>query len=351
MTTETGRWVDPRCTALPLTKTGPFVMLGDGSLMAVEGHGTVVSTDDGRTWCAPRAICAGEPTGIPSEACAMLRTRDGGIVLVYMDMATYQWGWDDAKNEPTAAKLDVWAIRSPDEGKTWTDRQKLLDGYCGCLMDIIETRSGRVVVPVQDLLRNPARHAQYTFASADSGKTWKRSNVIDLGGHGHHDGAIEGTLEELKDGRLLMLLRTNLDRFWEAYSDDQGLSWRVIRPSPLDASSAPGYLKRLASGRLMLAWNRLYPEGLSPEEQARYPRTAGSFSERPASIHREELSIAFSEDEAKTWSKPTVIVREKKRLSYPFILERRPGELWVTTRFNTKLGISLKEADFVDNCS
>ena len=29
------------------------------------------------------------------------------------------------------SRLDVWAIRSLDEGKTWIDRQKILDGYCG----------------------------------------------------------------------------------------------------------------------------------------------------------------------------------------------------------------------------
>jgi hypothetical protein len=34
-------------------------------------------------------------------------------------------------------------------------------------------------------------------------------------------------------------------------------------------------------------------------------------------------------------------------LSYPFIFERRPGELWIHTQYPTKTYFSLKEADFV----
>ncbi len=87
-----------------------------------------------------------------------------------------------------------------------------------------------------------------------------------------------------------MLLRTGLDRFWEAYSDDGGL-WREIRPSPIDASSAPGYLLGLQSGRLAPVWNRLYPQG-----EDSYIRVALPWAERPMSVHREELSLAFSDD-------------------------------------------------------
>ena len=71
-------------------------------------------------------------------------------------------------------------------------------------------------------------------------------------------------------------------------------------------------------------------------------------TERKASWQREELSLAFSEDDAKTWTKPVVIARQPGGgLSYPFVFERRPGELWIITRYPTKVSFSLKEADFV----
>ena len=48
-----------------------------------------------------------------------------------------------------------------------------------------------------------------------------------------------------------------------------------------------------------------------------------------ASWHREELSIALSEDDTRTWAEPVAISRQKDgQIGYPFIFE--PGELWIT---------------------
>lgn len=343
------RWIDPRCTPLPFTLTGPFLVLGDGTLLVVEDNATRVSQDDGRTWSPPRPMVERPPEGVPDGSCVLVRTRGGVLVVVYMDMSTFRWGWDSERKCPQPdVRLDVWSIRSLDEGRTWIDRQKILEGYCGALISMLETRSGRIVVPVQDLLRLDARHGVYTYVSDDAGHSWQRSNLIDLGGRGHHDGALEPTLAQRRDGRLWMLIRTNLDWFWDAFSEDEGLSWRVIRPSNLDASSAPGCLLRLCSGRLVLVWNRLCPEG----ETTPARRGGDDNLSRPAaSWCREELSIAFSSED-ETWTRPVVMARQKGvQLSYPALLERRPGEIWVTTRFhppagNPPLCVSLKEKDF-----
>jgi len=337
------RWVDRRCRELPTDRLGPFAVLGDGRLLAVEGHATLISDDDGRTWSEPRPI--GDDPAAEGGGGVLVRTREGVLVYVYLDMATYRWAWDDAAHEAAPdVRLDVWAIRSLDEGRTWVDRQRLLAGYCGALISIIETRGGQIVVPVQELVRDPSRHATRVHVSADAGETWRRSNLIDLGGHGHHDGAMEAAAVELRDGRLWLLVRTNWDRFWEAFSWDGGLSWRVIRPGEIDASSAPGYLTRLSSGRLALVWNRLHPEGRTDS-----PRRGGegNLCDAPASWHREELSIAFSEDDGGTWTPPAVVARDPGGLSYPYAFERRPGELWVTTRFQGRLGVALLEDEFL----
>ena len=352
-------WIEPRCKELPLAQTlsspglfgdllGPLIELRDGRLLTIEGTSTRTSSDDGNTWSTPRKIHDGPGPGIPSaESCVLLKTRAGVLVAVYWDISTFKWAWDSTKHEAAAdVRADVWAIRSLDEGETWIDRQKLLDGYCGAVIDIIQTSGGQIVAPMQFML-DRSRHATFTCVSADDGKTWQRGNIIDLGGRGDHDGGFEATVAELSDGRLLMLMRTNLDRFWEAYSEDGGRYWREIRPSKIDASSSPGYLTRLASGRLALAWNRLYPEG---KDTFRRSAPSPDRSETAASWHRQELSLAFSADDAKTWTKPVVIARQPKlgqSLGYPYIIERRPGELWIVTRYEAKLGLSLKETDFL----
>ena len=337
-------WIDPRCSRLPFQKLGPFLHLSDGRILCIDGNTTTVTGDGGQTWSEPAPICDVPKPDIPGIYLAV-RTRDGVIVLLYTDDSTFKWGWDDAKGEPAPdVQTDVWSIRSLDEGKTWGDRQMILDGYCGALIDMIQTGTGRIAVPVQDLFRNPGRHEIRPYYSDDDGKTWHSEQIIDLGGHGHHDGALEPTLVELSDGRLWMLIRTNWDYFWEAFSEDQGRWWRTIRPSRIDASSSPGDLLRLTSGRLALVWNRLCPEGV-----AEVPREGSvQASKAPASWHRQELSLAFSEDDGKTWSKPAVLARRQDGgLSYPSLFEAKPGELWVFTRYSHHLYLAAKEADFL----
>ena len=320
----------------------------------------MVSNDDGRTWSEPVPIYEGLPPGVPNvmnvDRGQLIKTRDGVIVLIYADAVSkpprrVKDLWDEARGDWSGElRSDVWTIRTLDEGKTWLDRQRMppewFAGRNGNFNYGISTTSGHIVFPLQPLLHSPGRWGTRTIVSPDNGKTWKPGNLIDLGGVGHHDGGFEATLAELSDGRLFMLLRTNLDRFWEAYSSDHGCYWREIRPSQIDASSAPGYLLNLASGRIVLVWNRLYPEGSD-----NYPRRNGAYSEPMASWHRRELSIAFSPDDGRTWTKPVVFARahdERGSLSYPYVFERRPGDLWVVAKYGSepRVFVSLREEDF-----
>ncbi|NOX54250.1 MAG: exo-alpha-sialidase [Planctomycetes bacterium] len=343
-------WVHSRCTQLEITSNGPFAVMPDGTLLTVTSEGLRASADDGKTWSAAQPICPGLKGSEPS-AYRLVRTRDGTLVLVFLDFTQFKFSWDDERGEPRDdCRLEVWAIRSTDGGKTWTDKQRLLDGYNANFFGFIETSSGRLVVTLEHLMRDPGRWVACSFWSDDAGQSWQRSNFIDLGGHGHHDGATEPTVAELRDGQLLMFIRTNLDRFWQAVSTDGGRYWRIIGPSPIDASSSPGQLLRLQSGRLVLVWNRLDPEG------RRYPRSRpGPASEVACSWHREELSIAYSDD-GRTWSKPVVIARQPGgQLSYPYVFERRPGELWIIAGFAFRkswkerfsLRLKLNEQDLV----
>ena len=350
-----GRWINPVCTPLEIPFNGPFIQLEDGTLMVMDKNVLRTSADGGKTWSeGGEPICAGMDLGHVGHVGQMLRTRGGALVVIYLDFDGYKFSWDNAKGAPNAdCKLEIWAIRSVDGGKTWVDRQRLLDGYNADFMGFIQTSAGPIVATVEHLEPELKRWVACSFYSEDDGKTWRRSNWIDLGGHGHHDGATEPMAVERSDGRLLMLIRTTLGQFWKAYSDDHGRYWRVLEPSGIDASSAPGWLVRLKSGRLALTWNQSKPEGRDD-----WPKTnsAGPASEHPASWYREELSLAFSDDDGETWTKPVVIARQPDgQLAYPYILERTPGELWVFTRYTwfkggkaaPPLAVSVKEADFV----
>ena len=340
---ETDLWLHPACSKLPTDTLGPFVTLDDGSIFAVDEGNALVSRDEGKTWERWPLFTSGQNVSVSNER-ALIRTRDGVLILAFMNMREEDWRWNSQRHDADpGTHLPNYVMRSADEGKTWTNLQKLHDEWTGCVRNMIQTRDGRVVFTSMRLLNNPGRHAVLTYSSTDDGMTWKASNLIDLGGNGHHDGAIEATVAELRDGRLWKLIRTNLGVFWQAYSDD-GVYWRILSPTIIAASSAPGQLHRLASGRLLLVWNQLYPEG-----QDSYPLTGGDreWSETPVSNHRGELSIAFSGDDGATWSTPVVIARQPgKSLAYPYVYERRPGELWLTT-MQGGVRVLFKETDFL----
>jgi len=329
--------LDPRFKPMAEAIPRRFVVLTDGSWLTVGKNETRITRDQGKTWSEPRSMIADVGPGLPRGGLP-LRTKNGVIVVVYGGESRFRW--DEARGEAAEARMDVWAIRSLDEGKTWIDRQKIFEGHGGTMLSIIETRSGHVVVPIQPYLSNPGHWGTCVLVSADGGKSWQRSNLIDLGGMGHHDGGIEATLVELKDGRLWMLLRTSLNRLWEAYSSNKGLYWGAIRATEIEASSAPAHVVRLASGRLALVWNRILAEG-----EKSYPSRPPAYSVYPASWQREEISIAFSEDEGRSWSKPLAFARLRGgTLVYPQIIETDPGVLWI---FANKLRVSVREADLV----
>jgi hypothetical protein len=218
---------------------------------------------------------------------------------------------------------------------------RVQDGYSGAVRDVIETDSGNLVLPGQKYLTDGYRHATIPYVSTDAGKTWKPTGLLDIGGRGHHDGSIEACVVQLRDKRVLMLLRTNHDYLYESFSSDEGLSWSPMSPTKIDASSSPPIVKRLKSGRLALAWNRLWLDGQTTGVRRNGPDAA----ERQASWQREELALAFSDDDGKTWTKPAIVARGK-RIAYPYLFERRPGVLWVTS-MQGGLRAELNEADFV----
>lgn len=331
--------IHPRAEALPGLPMGPFVTLADGSVLAVDESRVLISKDDGHTWSARPLFTQPDKYQVRDER-ALFRTRDGTVILAFLNNKEMVLKWDQAKGGPQpGCRLPVYITRSNDDGKTWEEPKLLQEGWCGELHSMIQLKSGRIVLGSQIAVASPGRHVSFTFASDDEGKTWKKSNTIDLGeygGYGDHGGGIEATLAQLHDGRLWMLLRTPRGRFSEAFSTDEGLTWKDIQPSRIESSDSPGQLCRLQSGRLVLFWNRYIDAA----------KKTG---------RREQLSLAFSEDEGKTWTSPVVIAYDPVKpgqkandrwLSYPYAYEHIPGELWITT-MQGPLRIKLLEDDLL----
>ncbi len=329
---------------MPGLPMGPFTKMADGAIVAVDATESLISRDGGASWDR-HPLFAPDPNLAVCAERAILCTQSGVLVCAFMNERELHWTWSDELRDAPGAVLPTYAMRSLDGGITWTDVQKLHDDWTGAIRSMIETRTGRVVFTSMKFLHDPGRHSVLTYASDDDGVTWTASNVLDLGDTGHHGGVTEATICELSDGRLLMYLRTNWSQFWLATSSNGGLHWHSMGPAGVEASSAPGLLLRLASGRIALFWNRPYPEGKTD-----WPLSGGDglWSSVPVSNHRTELCVSFSSDECEHWSAPVVVAKHPKDewIAYPYALEVEPGMLWVTT-MQGDLRCRIHEADFL----
>ena len=309
----------PKAQALPFTHQGPFITTGDGAVLCVDAENALRSSDEGRTWTTSAIFRDPKKFRISNER-ALLRTRDGVVIAAWENLAEQKsppgWHWGEKDVSWQDFVLPVYVCRSLDDGKTWEEPVFLNRPWCGCIHSLIETRDGRIVLVAQEVIPE-WRHATVVFVSDDKGRTWKRSNVLDIGqGRHDHAGSCEGAVVERKDGSLYQLLRTETGSLYEAVSRNGGLLWEDFRQSQIKSVTCCAQLARLADGRIALLWNH-------PPRHAPDSRTS-----------REELFIAFSSDECATWTPPLVVAGSYgagARVSYPYLYERRPGEMWITT--------------------
>ena len=335
---------------MPNLPAGPFARLKSGAILSVAGNPVqaLVSDDEGVTWRVLPAF-AGEGRPASAHTGALLVSRTGAAVVGFPNLSEKHWTWSNELRDAPGARLPTCVTRSTDGGETWDEPRTLHQDWTGATRDAIQTQDGRIVFTSMKMRSNPGRHTVMCYASDDDGATWQASNVTDLGGNGHHGGVTEGTIVQLTDGRLLQYARTPWGQLWRIESVDDGRAWHAYGPSGIEASSTPAMLKRVASGRIALLWNRRRPEGADD-----WPLQGGDgvWSATPASNFRAELSLSFSEDECETWSPPIVIARSdlavqgrRPEVSYPYAFEPEAGTLWITAH-RWDLRMSLREADF-----
>jgi len=262
-----------------------FVELADGRILLNAGTQFRISEDGGLSWSPP--FTAKDAPGATVEGRALVRLSANAIGLASM------------RRPPDAATMrDVEALfrRSEDGGKTWS--APVVINAKGpptavFLQDtLLRTSSGRIILPVYLGLGQPGAHqpwlreggpipgaflngifistdvhfydpsftASYIFYSDDDGKTWRRNEdgelFVLLEPGGYVSGASEPSVTEVTPGKLLMLMRTRLGRYYQAWSYNDGRTWTRAQPTHLAGTSAPAQVRRLANGHLLCVFNQ-----------------------------------------------------------------------------------------------
>ena len=183
-----------------------------------------------------------------------------------------------------------WMKRSIDNGKTW-DKPVRLDykGYGGPGCDrAVRLKTGRIILPCWVSLDSLGSTHAYCFYSDDNGKTWAKTALIGTPkgstGRKTDPAAEEPAVIELKDGRLMMILRTYLKWIYTSFSTDGGATWSKPAPSGIPSPGSMATIRRLQNGDLLLIYN------WAPTEKIIGPWP------------RDFISSAISKDEGRSWS-------------------------------------------------
>jgi Neuraminidase (sialidase) len=236
------------------------------------------SSDAGATWTKDDvAITADSEGGMNTMSPSLLRMRDGSLGLFYL-----------RKNNLTDCR--VFMRTSRDEGKTWDDARACIEtpGYYVMNNDrVVRLKSGRILLPVA-LHATPAepefqRHASIAcFYSDDEGRTWLRSAYVPGGGMHALE---EPGVVEMKDGRVMLWVRTDAGKQFMSHSTDGGATWSEFADSNIPSPRSPASIKRIpATGDLLLAWNNNADVST---------KTNGK---------RTPFNVAISKDEGATWT-------------------------------------------------
>jgi len=118
---------------------------------------------------------------------------------------------------------------------------------------VIQLSTGRILVPICRRDRREERYSAFCFYSDDGGRSWRKSkNEIKL----PRAGAMDPHLVELKGGKVLMTIRNQLGRVYQAISQDRGNIWTNIDSTDLQTPDSPIAIKRIPQTEdLLMVWN------------------------------------------------------------------------------------------------
>ncbi len=224
----------------------------DGRILVVE------SSDDGRTWSAPRVAV---DTSIDDRDPKLTQLRDGTILMNF-----FRTDWTGYPSQNPATLVGTFVARSTDGGRSWSEPVQVgtamsgpsdvivgayYAGHAATHGPIVELSNGDLLVPLYGRLPEGGNGPATVVRSTDGGLTWPKSGEAFIG---HTTGLDyqEPNLSVLRDGTLLSIIRTSRNIAYVSWSDDNGHTWSTPVDSGLPASSH--HQLRLRNGAILFTY-------------------------------------------------------------------------------------------------
>ncbi len=287
----------PPSDANPRNSEGSMVELADGRILFAYSHFTDGGADNssafialreshdrGMTWTTEDQVLVENEADENVMSVTFLRLANGDIALFYV----VKNSWSDCR---------PYLRKSTDEGATWGDRVCCAPDVKYFVLNndrVIQLSAGRLVMPVAEhpMIDGKWSHRGIStcMLSDDNGATWRAAQSRLHAPDDVASGLQEPGVIELKDGRLMMLMRTTAGCQFRSYSADGGETWGQARPTDIMSPCSPATLRRIPStGDIVMIWND-HSGDRAQLEQKRTP-----------------LTTAISRDEGETWENVKVL--------------------------------------------
>lgn len=161
---------------------------------------------------------------------------------------------------PEGETWRVVVLRSRDGGRTWADTVQVHGAdvrdasgrsfhWLALRGAVVQTPSGRLLMPVYGIRRGDQRHSAHVLRSDDGGLTWRYGALVARDPDRRHH---YNEMSLLVDGsRVVAVFRSEDGYLRQAESEDEGTRWGRVRV--LDVWGVPPHLLRLADGRVLLS--------------------------------------------------------------------------------------------------
>ena len=244
-------------------------------------------------WTAPEKVADGVMNDTLRYACynpVLYYAANKELLLFY-------------KIGPNVAGWSGWMMRSKDNGKTWSKREALPDGFLGPIKNKPVMVNGVLLCPSSTEKTGWKAHIEYT---TDYGKTWSKSAEIN---DNKIIEAIQPSILQYKDGRLQILCRSRNTTLNESWSNDMGKTWSAMKASALPNNNSGTDAVTLKDGRQLLVYNHLLPD--SSWVKGKGPRTP--------------LNVAISRDGKKWYAALVLEDSPISQYSYPSVIQSKDG--------------------------
>lgn len=276
----------------PRNSEGDFITLKDGRILFIYSHYTGSSSSDhapaylagryskdgGKTWTQEDEVIVKQEGTMNVMSVSLLRLQSGEIALFYLK-----------KNSVTDCMPLVRF--SKDEALTWSDPMPCITDKAGYFVlnnnRVIQLKNGRMLMAL-NLYNVPKgsplkKGGLWSYYSDDNGRSWKSGIEVS---NPEKVLTQEPGLVELKDGNILMIIRSDAGVQCVSWSKDKGVTWSPVERSTIKSPVSPASIERIPStGDLLLVWNNNGGEDASIKGK------------------RTPLTVAISKDEGKTWEK------------------------------------------------